>query len=79
VPEDVLLLIIANAGVVHVTRAAAPHAWRRFLALMLESFRAGHAGRAGRAAPLPAAPTPLQMRRSMVQYAQLRGVCVPQP
>jgi hypothetical protein len=72
VPEDVLLLIIANAGVVHVTRAAAPHAWRRFLALMLESFRAGHG------APLPAAPTPLQMHRSMLQYAQLRGVCVPQ-
>jgi AcrR family transcriptional regulator len=73
VPEDILLLIIANAGVVHVTRVAAPHAWRRFLALMLESFRAGHAG------PLPAAPTPLQMHRSMVQYAQLRGICVPQP
>jgi AcrR family transcriptional regulator len=71
VPEDVLLLIIANAGVVHVTRAAAPHAWRRFVALMLESFRAGQTG------PLPAAPTPLQMHRSMVQYAQLRGVCVP--
>jgi AcrR family transcriptional regulator len=82
VPEDILLLIIANAGVVHVTRAAAPHAWRRFLALMLESFRAGHAGhagQAGQAGPLPAAPTPLQMHRSMLQYAQLRGVCDPQP
>jgi AcrR family transcriptional regulator len=72
VPEDILLLIIANAGVVHGPRAAAPHAWRRFLTLMLESFRAGHAG------PLPAAPTPLQMHRSMVQYAQLRGICVPE-
>lgn len=69
VPEDILLLVIANAGIVHVTRAAAPHAWRRFVALMLDSFRAGHTG------PLPAAPTPVQMQRSMMQYAQLKGVC----
>jgi AcrR family transcriptional regulator len=70
VPEDVLLVQMANAGVVHATREAAPHAWRRMVAFLLESFRAGHTG------PLPAAPTPLQARRAMVDIASAKGICL---
>ena len=38
VPEDVVLLLLANAGVVRVMRSAAPDAWRRFVGLMLDGF-----------------------------------------
>ena len=39
VPEDVVLLLMANAGVVQGTGAAAPEAWRRFVGLMLDGLR----------------------------------------
>jgi len=39
-PEDLPLLLMANAGVVEATGDAAPGASRRFVALMLESFHA---------------------------------------
>jgi AcrR family transcriptional regulator len=69
VPEDLALLMIANAGVVIATEYAAPHAWRRLAALMIESFRADHTG------PLPAAPTPAQVERAMRHLSQRKGVC----
>jgi AcrR family transcriptional regulator len=69
VPEDFALLMIANAGVLAATKDAAPHAWRRLVALMLESFRAGHTG------PLPAAPTPAQVGRAMRHLSQAKGIC----
>ena len=59
VPEDLVLLLMANAGVVQGAGQAAPDAWRRFVALMLESFRAD------RASPLPPPPTPRQVVRAM--------------
>ena len=59
VPEDLVLLLMANAGVVQGAGDAAPDAWRRFVALMLEAFRAQGAG------PLPAPPTPRQLMRAM--------------
>jgi len=59
VMEDIPLLLMANAGVVQATAAAAPGAWRRFAALMLEAFRAE------RAHPLPEPPGPRQMLRAM--------------
>lgn len=68
VPEDFLLFLIANAAVMHVTREAAPHAWRRLLAFLVEGC---HAARTG---PLPAAPTPLQMERALLGNAQMKGV-----
>jgi len=43
-PEDLPLLLMANAGVVEATGEAAPAASRRFVALMLEAFRADGAG-----------------------------------
>jgi AcrR family transcriptional regulator len=59
VPEDVVLLLLANAGVVRVMRTTAPDAWRRFLGLMLDGLRAD------RARPLPPPPTPAQTYRAM--------------
>ena len=60
VPEDVVLLLMANAGVVQAMRAAAPEAWRRFVGLTLDALRAD------RAHPLPPPPTPAQTYRAML-------------
>jgi AcrR family transcriptional regulator len=38
--EDLVLLMIANAGVVNATKGHAPRAWERFAAYMLDAFRA---------------------------------------
>lgn len=38
---DVVVMLLANAGVLEATREHAPDAWRRFAALMVDSFRAG--------------------------------------
>ena len=59
VPEDLVLLLMANAGVVQGGGQAAPDAWRRFVALMLEAFRAEGAG------PLPPPPSPRQVLQAM--------------
>jgi AcrR family transcriptional regulator len=59
VPEDIVLLLMANAGVVEGAGEAAPDAWRRFVALMLDAFRADGS------TPLPPAPTPRQLVRAM--------------
>jgi AcrR family transcriptional regulator len=69
VPEDLVLLMIANAGVVLATRTAAPHAWRRLVALMIESFRAGHPG------PLPAPPSSAQVEQAMYDLSRAKGIC----
>jgi AcrR family transcriptional regulator len=59
VPEDLVLVLMANAGVLRGTGEAAPDAWKRFVALMIEAFRAD------RAKPLPSPPSARQMRRAM--------------
>jgi AcrR family transcriptional regulator len=67
VGEDLLLLLIATAAVMQVTRADAPDAWRRFVALALDAFR-------GQASPgLPEPPTTVQMTRAMMRLAAERG------
>jgi len=67
VGEDLLLLLIANAAVAHVTRADAPGAWRRFAALALDAFRRRDAPR------LPAPPSTAQMTSAMHRLARERG------
>jgi AcrR family transcriptional regulator len=64
VPEDLALLLMANAGVVQGTREAVPAAWQRFVALMIDACRAD------RAHPLPQPPTPAQMYRAMRRLAR---------
>lgn len=59
VPEDLVLLLMANAGVVEGFGAASPEAWRRFVSLMLDGFRADGAG------SLPPPPSPRQVMRAM--------------
>lgn len=59
VPEDLVLLLMANAGVVQGAGEAAPDAWRRFVGLMLDGFRAEGAS------PLPSPPKPRQLMRAM--------------
>jgi hypothetical protein len=56
VPEDVVLLLMANTGVVNATGDAAPLAWRRLVAYLLDAFRADAS-----TGPLPRPPSPRQM------------------
>ena len=67
VGEDLLLLLIATAAVMQVTRADAPDAWRRFVALALDAFRSQDS------AGLPEPPTTVQMTRAMARLAAERG------
>jgi len=67
VGEDLVLLLIATAAVMHVTRADAPGAWRRFVAMALGAFRRQDAP------DLPEPPTTAQMTRAMVRLATERG------
>ena len=63
---DVVVLLLANAGVVATTGETAPDAWRRFAALMVDAFHAS-------AAPvesLPPAPEEAQLRRSIAMLAK---------
>jgi AcrR family transcriptional regulator len=64
--EDLVLLLIATAAVMHVTRADAPEAWRRFVALSLDAFRS-------QVSPLPEPPSTAQMTRAMIRLAEARG------
>ena len=50
-PEDIAILLMANAGVVSATADTAPDAWRRLVAYLLQAFAAHDAG------PLPPAPS----------------------
>jgi AcrR family transcriptional regulator len=60
-PEDLVLLLMANAGVVAATGDAAPDAWRRLVGYMIQAFRTDTAE------PLPPAPSPRAMYRAMVR------------
>ncbi|KOU66889.1 hypothetical protein ADK57_18215 [Streptomyces sp. MMG1533] len=68
VPEDLFLFLVANGAVTQMTRCAAPHAWRRLVALLLDACRPGSNG------PLPAAPTPLQTERVKREHAEAKGL-----
>jgi AcrR family transcriptional regulator len=65
--EDLLLMLIAHAAIVKVTRRDAPQAWRRFAALMLHAFEPDAA------TMLPAPTTTAQMVRAMRRLAHERG------
>jgi AcrR family transcriptional regulator len=61
-PEDVVVLLMANAGVIAATGdAAAPDTWRRFVAYMIQAFHAGTAG------PLPPSAPPRALYRAMLR------------
>jgi hypothetical protein len=72
VGEDLVLLLIATATVTHVTRVDAPEAWRRFVALALDSF-SSHAAQARPGSALPDPPSTAQMTQAMIRLASQRG------
>jgi Bacterial regulatory proteins, tetR family. len=63
-PEDLVVLLMANAGVVQGADAAAPHAWRRFVGLMLDGLRSQGASQ------LPPPASPRQIMRAMRRLAR---------
>ncbi len=67
VGEDLVLVLIATAAVMHVTRADASDAWRRFVALALDAFRCRDS------LPLPRPPSTAQMTSAMIRLATERG------
>jgi AcrR family transcriptional regulator len=79
VGEDLVLLLIATAAVMHVTRADAPEAWRRFVALALDSFSSRAAPPPDSDSALPAPPSTAQLTRAMIRLAGERGCGNPLP
>lgn len=69
-PEDLPILLMANAGVVAATGDAAPDAWRRLVVYMLQSYAAQPA----RTQELPAAPSPRALYRAMIRLTARRPV-----
>lgn len=63
VPEDLIVLLMANAGVIAATGDAAPQAWRRLVGYLLQAFAAE------RAEPLPDPPSPQQTYRALLRLA----------
>jgi AcrR family transcriptional regulator len=63
VVADVIVMLLANSGVLASTGAAAPDAWRRFAALMIEAFCADAD------TTLPDPPDEQQLRRSIALVA----------
>ncbi|MFI6743257.1 TetR/AcrR family transcriptional regulator [Nonomuraea sp. NPDC050451] len=63
-PQDMALLLMATAGVIAATADAAPDAWRRILALMIQSFEAPARG------PLPAPPAHTALYRAMINLGR---------
>jgi AcrR family transcriptional regulator len=61
VPEDIVLLLMANAGLVHRTADAAPDAWSRFTHIALDGLRTAAA------TPGPPSPGRRAVRRAMTQ------------
>jgi hypothetical protein len=70
-PQDLPMLLMANAGLLRGTAQAAPNAWKRFVAYLLDAFRARTAYADGTG--LPAAPSPRQMQRAMQRLTACRG------
>jgi AcrR family transcriptional regulator len=62
-PEDMVLLLMANAGVIAATADTAPAAWRRIVALIIQALQAPARG------PLPTPPEPSAVYQAMVRQA----------
>ncbi|MFD5317686.1 TetR/AcrR family transcriptional regulator [Streptomyces sp. NPDC127098] len=71
-PSDLVLIHMANAGVVNATGQAAPDAWRRVVALFIQCFEAPARG------PLPASPDHDALYQAMLR-ASPAGTITPEP
>lgn len=67
-PEDLVILLMANAGVLTATGDDAPGSWRRLVGHMLRSYAAPDAP----TAPLPASPTPDEIGAAMTRHGVSR-------
>lgn len=67
-PEDVVVILQANAGLVSRAHRAAGEASRRLIHLLLDGMRAG-AATAG-----PTAPSPRRMRAAMREHSRRAGL-----
>ncbi|TDO46838.1 TetR family transcriptional regulator [Kribbella sp. VKM Ac-2527] len=65
-PEDLPVLLMANAGVITATGDAARDTWRRLVAYMLQSYAANPA----RSEELPPAPAPRALYRAMIRLTR---------
>ena len=63
---DVVVLLLANSGVLAATGESAPDTWRRFAALILDGFATDVESRR----PLPPAPPEQQLRRSIAMLGK---------
>lgn len=61
--QDVVILLMANAGVIAATGDAAPDSWRRLVGHMLRAFAAPHTD----TPPIPPAPGPAALYRAMIR------------
>ena len=61
VPEDLIVLLMANAGVINATGDSAPTTWERFVAYMLQVFAVRSA------AALPDPPVPRKLHRALLR------------
>ncbi|MFI5675734.1 TetR/AcrR family transcriptional regulator [Streptomyces cellulosae] len=66
VSEDLVILLMANAGVIAATGDAAPDTWRRLVGHMLRSYAASDAP----IPALPGAPAPTALYRAMVRLSR---------
>ncbi|UIX29225.1 TetR/AcrR family transcriptional regulator [Streptomyces sp. GQFP] len=66
-PQDLPVLLMANAGVVTATGDAAPDAWRRQIAYMLQAYTADTAE------ALPPPPAPSALYRAMIRLGRDTG------
>ncbi|MBA2945976.1 TetR/AcrR family transcriptional regulator [Streptomyces himalayensis] len=64
--EDLVVLLMANAGVVAATGDAAPDAWRRLVGQMLRAY----ATPGTELPPLPPAPAPRALYRAMIRLSR---------
>nr|WP_255495201.1 TetR/AcrR family transcriptional regulator [Nocardia sp. GTS18] len=64
--EDIVILLMANAGVINATGDAAPNAWQRLVGHMLRSYATPSTD----PGPLPPAPTPRELYRAMVRLTR---------
>jgi AcrR family transcriptional regulator len=71
-PSDLVLLHMANAGVINATGDAAPDAWRRVVAFFIQSFETPARG------PLPAPPEHDALYRAMLRTSP-PAVGAPEP
>jgi AcrR family transcriptional regulator len=71
--SDVVLIHMANAGVINATGDAAPDAWRRVVALLIQSLEAPVRG------PLPASPDHDALHRAMLRASPAGSITAPEP